>query len=41
VTREISLPAAGDAVSPLAFTLTLKPDRRLRRAPDAKGGGYK
>jgi plastocyanin len=41
VTREISLPAAGAGGAPLAFTLTLKPDRRLRRAPDAKGGGYK
>ncbi|MBI4622105.1 MAG: methylamine utilization protein, partial [Verrucomicrobia bacterium] len=41
VTREVSLPATGDTASPLAFTLALKPDRRIRRAPDAKGGGYK
>jgi hypothetical protein len=26
--------------APLSLTLTLKPERRVRRAPDAKAGGY-
>jgi len=38
-TRELTV--TEPAPSPLAFTLTLKPDRRIRRAPDALGGGYK
>ncbi len=38
-TRELTV--ADTAAAPLAFTLTLKPDRRIRRAPDAIGGGYK
>lgn len=41
VTREITLPAAAEPATPLTFTLALKPERRIRRAPDAKGGGYK
>jgi len=31
---------ADDAVAPVTVSLSLKPDRRVRRAPDAKGGGY-
>lgn len=38
-TRELAI-AAGVA-SVQAFTLTLKPDRRIRRTPEAAGGGYK
>lgn len=38
-TREFTV-AAGDSPA-LAFTLTLKPDRRIRRTPGAAGGGYK
>jgi plastocyanin len=36
-TREATL-AAGTA--PLSYTLKLKPDRRIRRAPENKPGGY-
>ncbi|HTQ31267.1 MAG TPA: hypothetical protein VMI53_08655 [Opitutaceae bacterium] len=36
--REITV--TGAAPSALAFTLTLKPDRRIRRRPDAADGGY-
>jgi plastocyanin len=32
--------AAGDAATQ-TISVTLKPDRRLRRAPDSAGGGYK
>lgn len=32
---------AETAPAPLAFTLALKPDRRIRRAPDAADGGYR
>jgi plastocyanin len=32
--------AAGDAVTQV-ISVTLKPDRRIRRAPDSGGGGYK
>jgi len=39
VTAEIIL-AEGAAVE-RAFTLTLKPDRRIRRAPDPKAGAYR
>jgi plastocyanin len=40
LTREITLPV--DAASPpLPIALTLKPERRIRRAPEAAGGGYK
>lgn len=41
--RELTVTADATAspTSPLAFTLALKPDRRIHRAPDAKGGGYK
>lgn len=38
-TREIAL--GETAPDPLAFTLTLRPDRRIRRAPQMKGGGYR
>ena len=39
-TRELTLTATGDA--PLVVTLTLKPDRRIRRAPAGmSGGSYK
>ncbi|HND59999.1 MAG TPA: methylamine utilization protein [Opitutaceae bacterium] len=36
--REITVTAG---LAPVAFSLALKPDRRVRRAPDAGGGGYK
>ncbi|OHE82960.1 MAG: hypothetical protein A3G75_09320 [Verrucomicrobia bacterium RIFCSPLOWO2_12_FULL_64_8] len=39
VNREIVL--AGTETAPLEFVLRLKPDRRIRRAPDAKSGGYR
>lgn len=39
-TREISVSDA-PAPAPLAFRLTLKPDRRIRRAPDGTGRGYR
>jgi plastocyanin len=39
-TRELTV-AADAAPASLAFTLALKPDLRIRRAPDAVGGGYK
>jgi hypothetical protein len=39
-TREVAV-ASDAAPAPLAFALTLKPDRRIRRAPAAVGGGYK
>ena len=38
--REFTL-AEGAALPPQSFTLALKPDRRIRRTPDATGGGYK
>jgi len=38
VSREITL-AAGEN-SPESFTLQLKPDRRIRRTPDGRAGGY-
>lgn len=38
-TRELTLTAAPSA--PLAITLTLKPDRRIRRGTEKSGGGYK
>jgi plastocyanin len=39
LTRELTI---GEAASgPQAFTLELGRDRRIRRQPDAKGGGYK
>lgn len=37
-TRELEL-TAGDN-PPLAFKLHLRPDRRIRRAPESKAGGY-
>jgi plastocyanin len=37
--QEMVVTEAGPA--PLAFTLALKPDRRIRRAPDAADGGYR
>ena len=37
--REVVV-AAGDAVTQ-TISVTLKPDRRIRRAPDGAGGGYK
>jgi len=37
-TREVVLPGTA---APLAFTLALKPDRRIQRGPDRGGGGYK
>jgi plastocyanin len=39
VQREIVI-ASGDP-APQIISLTLKPDRRIRRAPDASGGGYR
>ena len=39
-TRELIL-AEGAPPPAQSFTLALKPDRRIRRAPDATGGGYK
>ena len=39
-TREVTVAAEG-ATPPVTLTLTLKPDRRIRRAPTAGGGGYK
>ena len=39
VQREIVI-ASGDP-APQIILLTLKPDRRIRRAPDASGGGYR
>ena len=38
LTQEIALPA--DAAAAQEFTLTLKPDRRIRRGPDSKSGIY-
>lgn len=38
VTQELTLAAGADL--PLTQTLTLRPDRRIRRAPDGKAGGY-
>jgi plastocyanin len=38
VSRSVTL--ADSAGTTLTVTLTLKPDRRVRRAPDAKAGGY-
>lgn len=35
--REVTL---GDGASPLAFSLKLKPDRRIRRAPEGRSSGY-
>jgi plastocyanin len=37
--RELDLTTA-TGTPPLAFDLTLRPDRRIRRAPEAKTGGY-
>ncbi len=37
LTQDVAV-AAGNA--PLSFTLTLKPDRRIRRSPASKAGGY-
>jgi len=39
VTREVVIAASDDATQ--VISVTLKPDRRIRRAPDASGGGYK
>jgi plastocyanin len=39
VTRAVTV--AETDTSPQVITMTLKPDRRIRRAPDASGGGYK
>ena len=39
VERDVVVAEADTA--PQVITLTLKPDRRIRRAPDASGGGYK
>lgn len=39
-TREVTL-LAGAPPATLAFTLALKPDRRIHRAAGATGGGYK
>ena len=39
VTRAVT--GAETDTSPQVITMTLKPDRRIRRAPDASGGGYK
>jgi plastocyanin len=39
VTRAVVVAEAD--TSPQMITMTLKPDRRIRRAPDASGGGYK
>jgi hypothetical protein len=36
VEQEVLVPAP----APLSVTLALKPDRRIRRAPDGKTGGY-
>ncbi len=38
VTQPVVLPAGG--AEPVALSLALKPDRRVRRAPDGKSGGY-
>jgi len=38
VTREVTV--AETDTSPQVITMTLKPDRRIRRAPDGSGGGY-
>jgi plastocyanin len=35
--REMTLP---NGPAPLAYTLKLKPDRRIRRTPEGKAGGY-
>jgi len=37
-THELTVPAGNAA--PLSFSLALKPDRRIRRAPDANRNGY-
>jgi plastocyanin len=39
--REITLAAAGAPSAPLAFSLALKPDRRIRHSVETTGGGYK
>ena len=39
-TRELTL-ASGAPAAELEFALALKPDRRIRRAPDTAAGGYK
>jgi hypothetical protein len=39
VTRAVVVAEAD--TSPQMITMTLKPDRRIRRAPDASGGSYK
>jgi plastocyanin len=38
LTREVIV--TGTEATPQIVTLKLKPDRRIRRAPDASGGGY-
>jgi hypothetical protein len=38
VTQPVTLTDA--ATEPVALSLALKPDRRVRRAPDGKSGGY-
>jgi plastocyanin len=40
-TREISLASTDATRREENFTLTLKPDRRIRRSPEAAGGGYR
>ena len=39
ITQEIAL--AGSAAIQREFTVSLKPDRRIRRGPDGKSGGYR
>jgi plastocyanin len=39
VSRDVVITANDDATQ--VISVTLKPDRRIRRAPDASGGGYK
>ncbi len=39
-TREATVPAGSGAID-LAFTLALKPERRIRRTPETGAGGYK
>ena len=40
-TRELTIADNASPPNALTFALTLKADRRIRRAPDATGGGYK
>jgi plastocyanin len=39
VARDLSIVEAGDTTQ--VISVTLRPDRRIRRAPEAAGGGYK